>query len=337
MSVIEQQVREIEGCRAEILSDEVLCSELPLVLKGLVSDWPLAKAAKQSADAADDYLRQFYDGKPVTVSFGPPEIKGRIFYNQDLSGFNFEMKRTQLDEFLSELKKHRDDESPPVHYVGSTTVDYVLPGLRAENDLALEHLNPLVSIWLGNQTCIAAHYDVPDNIACVAVGKRRFTLFPPDQLENLYVGPLDFAPAGQAISMVDLRNPDFDRYPKFRRALQHAQVAVMEPGDALFVPSMWWHHVEGLDAFNVLVNYWWRSTPAFMGNPLDVLNHAFLGIRDLPAAQRDAWKGIFEHYVFAPNDDVVAHIPEDSRGVLSPIDDASARKLRALLLKQLNR
>lgn len=337
MSGIEQQVREIEGCQAGNLSDEVLFSEQPLILKGLVSDWPLVKAAKQSADAAADYLRQFYKGKPVTVSFGPPEIKGRIFYNQDLSGFNFEMKRTQLDEFLSELKKHRDDESPPVHYVGSTTVDYVLPGLRAENDLALEHFNPLVSIWLGNQTCIAAHYDVPDNIACVAVGKRRFTLFPPDQLENLYVGPLDFAPAGQAISMVDLRNPDFDRYPKFRRALQHAEVAVMEPGDALFVPSMWWHHVEGLDAFNVLVNYWWRSTPAFMGNPLDVLNHAFLSIRDLPAAQRDAWKRIFEHYVFAPNDDVVAHIPKDSRGVLSPIDDASARKLRALLLKQLNR
>jgi hypothetical protein len=137
--------------------------------------------------------------------------------------------------------------------------------------------------------------------------------------------------------MVDLRNPDFDRYPKFRRALQHAEVAVMEPGDALFIPSMWWHHVEGLDAFNVLVNYWWRSTPAFMGNPLDVLNHAFLSIRDLPTAQREAWKGIFEHYVFAADDEVVAHIPEGSRGVLSPIDDVSARKLRALLLKQLNR
>ena len=295
------------------------------------------KAARQSAEAVDQYLRQFYNGTPVTVSVGPADIDGRIFYNDDMSGFNFEMHRAQLDDVLDDLKRHRDQAPAPVHYVGSTTVDYILPGLRDENDIDLGGIDPLISIWLGNQTCIAAHYDIPDNIACVAAGKRRFTLFPPEQLGNLYVGPLDFAPAGQSISMVDLRNPDFDRFPKFRIALEQALVAEMEPGDALFIPSMWWHHVEGLDSLNVLINYWWRTSPAYMGTPMNVLNHAFLSIRDLPAAQRKAWQRIFEHYIFEPNDDVVAQIPEESRGVLSPIDDLQARKLRAQLLKQLNR
>lgn len=333
----EREIKEVVGFTPAQLPDEVLIDSQPVVLKGLVSEWPVVKASRQSADAADAYLRSFYNGTPVSVSSGSPDIRGRIFYNEDLSGFNFEMKRAQLNEFLDELKRHKNDEKPPVHYVGSTTVDYILPGLRDENDLVLHHLNPLVSIWLGNQTCIAAHYDIPDNIACVVAGKRRFTLFPPEQLENLYVGPLDHAPAGQAISIVDLREPDFDTHPKFRQALKHAQVADLEAGDALFIPSMWWHHVEGLEPFNVLINYWWRSTPTFMGNPHDVLNHALLSIRDLPAAQRQAWKNIFAHYVFEPDDGEVAHIPEDRRGVLAPMDDLSARKIRALLLKQLNR
>lgn len=337
MSSVEQQVREFNVCEGGRIPEEVLQSEQPLLLRNLVVDWPLVAAAKLSADAADAYLRRFYNGTPVTVSEGSPEINGRIFYNEDLSGFNFTMRRARLDAVLDELKRYRDDKNPPVHYVGSTTVDYILPGLREENDLELGELLPLVSIWLGNQTRIAAHYDVPDNIACVVAGRRRFTLFPPDQLENLYIGPLDFAPAGQAISMVDPLEPDFDQYPRFRTALRHAQVAEMQAGDALFIPSMWWHHVEGLDSLNVLINYWWRNSPAWMGNPMDVLSHALLSIRDLPDAQRLAWQTIFTQYVFEANDELSAHIPESKRGVLAPMDELSARKLRATLLKQLNR
>ena len=337
MSNIEQQVREIKSCEPGCLPEEALRSEHPILLRNLVANWPLVEAAKQSADAADTYLRQFYNGTQVTVSIGPPEIEGRIFYNDDLSDFNFEKQRTQLDTFLDKLKQHRDDEEPPVHYVGSTTVDYILPGIRADNDLVIGDVAPLVSIWIGNQTRIAAHYDVPDNIACVVAGKRRFTLFPPEQLENLYVGPLDYAPAGQAISMVDLHEPDFKKHPKFRTALQNAQVADMQPGDALFIPSMWWHHVEGLESFNVLINYWWRTVPAWMGNPMDVLNHALLSIRDLPASQRKAWQNLFEHYIFEADNELTSHIPEAKHGLLSPIDELAARRLRALLLKQLNR
>ncbi len=337
MPSIKQHVREITGHQRGHLHDEVLRSEQPLLLKGYVDDWPMVLAAKQSSEAADAYLRQFYNGTPVAVSVGPAEIDGRFFYTEDLSDFNFRIARTQLDDILDALRQHRDDENPPVHYVGSTSVEQILPGFREHNDVDCGDIDPLVSIWLGNQTCIAAHYDVPDNLACVVAGRRRFTLFPPEQLENLYVGPLDYAPANQPISMVDLREPDFEKHPKFRTALQHAQVAEMEPGDALFIPSMWWHHVEGLDNLNVLVNYWWSNTPAWAGNPMDVLNHALLSIRDLPDAQRKAWQNIFRHYVFEPDEELTAHIPEGKRGVLARINEITARRLRALLLKRLNR
>ena len=82
-------------------------------------------------------------------------------------------------------------------------------GFRAENDINLHAQTPLASLWIGNQSRVAAHYDFPTNIACSVAGHRRFTLFPPEQLENLYVGPVDFTPAGQPISTVDFAQPDY--------------------------------------------------------------------------------------------------------------------------------
>ena len=244
---------------------------------------------------------------------------------------------SKLGEVLDRLRNHRGDEQPPAIYVGSTTVDTCLPGFREQNDLDLGGFRPLVSLWLGNRSRVAAHFDIPDNMACCAVGRRRFTLFPPEELENLYIGPLDFNPAGQAISLVDFNAPDFERFPRFRKALDNAQAADLEPGDALFLPSMWWHHVEALDSLNVLINYWWSRKPAFRDDPKNVLNHALLSLRDLPPEQRRAWMNLFRHYVFEFEEDSVAHIPERRRGILSAIDETMARRIRADVLNKLNR
>jgi len=327
----------IAGCRPENVADSVAGATAPLVLKSLVADWPMVKASLQSPEAAMDYISQFYNGKPLTVSTGSPAIKGRVAYNEALTGFNFSRANVTLDQFAEQLFKYKESAEPPAYYIGSTMVDNWFPGFRANNDLLLADIEPMVSLWIGNQIRVSAHFDVPDNIACCVAGRRKFTLFPPEQLENLYIGPWDVTPAGQPISLVDFNNPDFDQFPKFRRALDAAYEVILEPGDALFLPSMWWHHVEGLDRLNMLVNYWWRSTPRFMGAPLSVFKHALLSLRDLPPEQRRAWKHIFETYIFDPKDSSVEHIPENSRGILSPMTDSTARQLRAELLNLLNR
>jgi hypothetical protein len=347
MLAIETSVPVVEGVRPDAVPAAVRASTVPLLLRGMVADWPLVGAARQSAAAADRYLRGFYRDATVGAFFGPPEIEGRIFYNDDMSGFNYQAAMVKLDVVLDGIQQHLTDPRPPAFYVGSTTVDTCLPGFRQENDISMGDLGlgdtglgdirPLASIWLGNQTRIAAHFDVPDNIACCGAGRRRFVLFPPAELENLYIGPLDFTPAGQAISLVDFRQPDFDRFPRFRQALNQAQLAELEPGDALFIPSMWWHHTEALDGLNILVNYWWRRTPGFMGQPADVLSHALLSLRDLPTEQRKAWQDIFRFYVFEFDERSVAHIPDARRGILSPLDDTTSRKIRAQLLSKLNR
>jgi hypothetical protein len=210
-------------------------------------------------------------------------------------------------------------------------VEDYFPGFENQNTLDIGEASPLVSIWMGNQSRVAAHFDAPKNVACVVSGHRRFTLFPPEQLPNLYVGPLDLTPAGQAISLVDFANPDYERFPRFRDALAAAQVADMAPGDALYLPSMWWHHVEGLEPVNVLVNYWWSAAEGVSGNPMNALIHALMSIRGLPPEQRQAWRGLFDHYIFEPDGDEVAHIPENRRGVLGSLDRSTLRQLRAML------
>ncbi len=296
-------------------------------------------AARESMQAAAAYLRSFEraDAPPVVATVGAPEIDGRVFYNDDLSDFNFRQEQIPLRTVLDTLLKYAGQASPPMIYVASTTLDTWLPGFRSDNDLPLGGREPLASIWIGNRTRIAAHQDVPDNIACVVAGRRRVTLFPPEQLRNLYIGPLDFNPAGQAISLVDFAAPDLERFPRFAEAMRHAQVAELEPGDAVFIPSMWWHHMEGLEPFNVLINYWWRDVPGWMDTPMNVLMYALMTMRDLPPHERGIWQDVFRHYVFEADADTAAHIPESARRVLSPLDESRARDLRARLLKRINR
>ena len=337
MLAISTKVREVAGVSPRALPDELLVSTQPMVLRGMVASWPVAHAGLESGQAASDYLRRFYKDATVGALLGAPDIGGRFFYNDDLSGFNFKPVRVKLDTVLDEIARHANDANPPSLYVGSTTVDTCLPGFRAENDLDMGNRQPLVSVWIGNQTRIAAHHDLPDNIACVVAGHRRFTLFPPSELENLYVGPLDFTPAGQAISLVDFARPDFEKFPKFEEALKRAQVAELGPGDAIFIPSMWWHHIESLDSFNVLVNYWWRQSPAYMDSPMSALMLALMTVRDLPPEQRAAWASLFRHYVFDADEHTSDHIPRDARRVLGPLDEAATRELRARILQKLNR
>lgn len=309
----------------------------PLVFRELAAAWPLVKEAARSPAAGIDYLRRFCGDATVTVSLGRAGDDRRLGYNDDLTGFNFTMERKPLAEVLSILDNDSVNPAAPVCYVGSTTIDKCLPGLRDENDMDLGGRQALASIWIGNRAIIGAHFDALYNIACVAAGRRRVTLFPPEEIDNLYIGPLDPTPAGQPVSLVDFNNWDSAKHPRFAAAMERALVAELGPGDALYIPSAWWHHVESLDTFNVLVNYWWRNSPSFMGNPMDALAHALLSVRDLPSAERARWRSFFDHYIFDWESGRADHIPKQARGSLGPMDDAAARRLRAILLNRLNR
>jgi len=329
-------VEVVEDCRADSIPAEVFESDKPLLLKGLCRDWPAVQRCNGTIEEAYLYINSFWTGEPVTVYATEEDIDGRFFYNDDFTGFNFRSGQAPLNQVFQKLDETAKAGDRQSIYVGSTAVDRWLPGFRRDNDISIPVEHALVNFWMGNQTRVSAHFDFPDNVACVVAGRRRFTLFPPEQVGNLYIGPVDRTPSGQAISLVDFRDPDFERFPKFREALEHAITYELEPGDAIFIPSMWWHQVESLSAFNLLVNYWWRTTMPEMGSPMSALMHGMLTVRDLPERQRRAWKALFDYYVFDADESVYSHIPEPGRGSLAPMDKESVRKLRAELLNRLN-
>ena len=337
------RVRTLEGVPPDAIPfADLLDAGQPVLLKGVARHWPLVQAGLSSPEAAMDYLKRFDAGLPLTVFVGEPEIEGRFFYEEGAAALNFQSGRAPLAAILDRIASHLGDDAPPSVYVGSTDVPTFFPRLGEENDLGLDEAliggnPPIASLWIGNRTTASAHYDLSNNIACCLVGRRRFTLFPPDQVHSLYPGPLEPTPGGQVVSMVDFRDPDLDLFPRFAEAAKAAQIAEMEPGDILFYPAMWWHHVEALDRFNVLLNYWWSRTPAFLDTPQTTLLHALLSLRDRPEPEKRAWRELFEYYVFGPADRAGAHLPEAARGSLAPMDAMRARRLRATLLNRLNR
>jgi hypothetical protein len=343
MAAIARHTRVIEGAQASSVPvAELIAEGRPAILRGIARHLPLVAAGLQGADAAIGWLKQFDGGRPVTAYVGDPAIGGRFGYTEDCTALNFARERGSLSGYLDQLLASLDDPDARAIYIGSTDIDLYLPGLRAQaalpfGDPQLAAHPPLVSIWIGNRTTASAHYDMSNNIAVTLVGRRRFTLFPPDQAANLYPGPFDLTPAGQVVSMVDFDAPDLARHPGFAEALAAAEVAEMEPGDALIYPALWWHQVEALDPFNAMINYWWNTSPGFVDTPQTTLLHALLSLRDRPEHEKQGWKALFDYYVFGDAGRAGAHLPEHARGPLGPLDEMKARRLRADLLNRLNR
>ncbi len=338
-----KSVKVLHGIDPQNIPRDVINSAEPVIFKNLVGAWPMVQAGRTSDQASVDYLKQFYNGNTTIVCKIPAQNNGRMFYNENCTQLDYESFKGRIDETLDAILAGANNTESPAYYIASNIIATHLPGFSENNNLVIprdrhpEAMDERVSIWIGGKTTATCHFDALDNIACCVAGKRRFTLFRPDQISNLYPGPLDPTPGGQAISLVDFNNPDFQKFPRFKDALATALVADLEPGDAIFMPSMWWHHVEGLAPYNILVNYWWDDAPAFLTSGMNALYMAMLGIRDKSASEREGWKHIFNHYIFDGAEKSNAHIPQEARGFLDRLNKLGVRQLRALLINKLNR
>jgi hypothetical protein len=330
-------VREWTDVDPQTFSHEILPAYAPAVLRGLAGRWPSVERSRRSVDAIAAYVKSFDRGGDVESFVGDPSIDGRFFYDEKVRGYNFARGKTKISALVDHILGHRDDPLAPSIYMGAASLGDHLAGFAAENAIELVPPSVVPNIWIGNAATVSTHYDLSSNIACVVAGRRRFTFFPPDQLANLYVGPLEFTLAGQPVSMVSLQDPDLEAYPRFAAALAAATVAELEPGDAVYIPPLWWHHVEALDTFNLLVNYWWSSAPARAGSPFECLIHGLLTVRDLPAPEREAWRAVFDHYLFGRNGDPAAHLPPEARGVLGPPSLQRTHMIKSFLARALNR
>lgn len=317
------------------LREEIIPRDRPAVLKGVVGHWPILRAAAESPRTLSDYIRARDLGRALRVSVGPPEIKGLLFYRDDLRGLNFEYTTQPFHAVLTRILACMSQPNPPALYTGAASVEKNFRELAHENSLDILDRPATSWLWLGNAVTMPTHYDPLDGINCIIAGRKRFTFFPPDQLPNLYVGPLEHAPGGQPTSLVRLSAPDLERYPRFAQALASAEVAEVGPGDAVFLPNLWWHNVESLDPLNLSMNFWWFDAIEWEAEPFAALALGLLAITPLPASRREAWRAMFDHYVFQTNGDPIPYVPSEYRGMLGPMTPALAHQMRTLLIRAL--
>lgn len=314
---------------------EVVAGHKPVVIEAAVAHWPAVERGRAGEMKLAQYLADMDNGHPVDAVMVPPDHHGRLFYDASGAGFNFLRRQLPLSAVLEQLLRYTHFATPPSVAVQSALIADCMPGFLAAHAQPLLPAGIAPRLWLGNHIVTPPHFDESRNLACVVAGRRRFTLFAPEQIGNLYIGPLGHAPTGTPISLVDFANVDAQRFPRFAQAREAAWVAELAPGDALYIPPLWWHHVESLDRLNLMVNYWWPAAGPDPGSALDALLHAVLALRPLPPEQRRAWATLFEHYVFGPEGAAVDHLPPERRALLADMSPALAQQIRDFLRSKL--
>ncbi|WP_420138192.1 cupin-like domain-containing protein [Sphingomonas sp.] len=328
-SIVEYAAAQID---AETFRRDIVAPCRPVVLRGLVREWPVVKAATVSTSAFGEYLARFVTDRTMEAFIGSADVAGRYFYSEDLNGFNFERRamtlRAALDHILSE------PVTGQTVYAGSLSVAEFLPGFAAENALSLLDGTAAPRIWLGHASRVATHYDAFDNLACVILGRRRFTLYPPEAIADLYVGPIDHTMAGQPVSLAASAAPDDPRFPRFAQIRDQALTAELEAGDALYLPKLWWHQIEATAPANGLINYWWDAFSSGPDAPHTSMLLAMIAIAERPQPEREAWRAFFDHYVFRSAGHPLAHLPPEQHGILGPLK-ANYGRIRAYVLQML--
>lgn len=313
-------IPEIDCPSVEQFQREIYFKAQPVVMRGIARDLAPVKAASESPEALNHWLKNSVGERDVGIMAAKSAGDSTFHYEDDLTNVNFERDDMDFGVFIDSIMQPVDDDTSSLYLQGTEAAN-LSENLRDELRFAYAPSTSEPSVWMGNKTTAQTHFDLSQNIAVVISGQRRFTLFPPEQVANLYMSPVETAPCGTPISMARLDRPDFLKHPRFREALDHAMVADLEPGDAIFIPYMWWHQVQASGRLNMLVNYWWNEYDDF-GSPMFAMLHSVMTVRDMPPAMRSAWKAMFDHFVFGADEEGGArsmdHMPLQTRGGLGP-------------------
>lgn len=313
---------------------EIALPARPVALRGAFQDWTAVRAAG-SAEGLAAYLTRLATDVPTQAFVGTPEIGGRYYYAEGLEGFNFDRQDTDLRSAIDRILRNAISPGAETVYVGSLPSQVYLPGWADDNPAPIVPQTVQPRVWIGNASYVACHYDTYDNLAVVVAGERRFTLYPPEAVASLYVGPIDNTMAGPPVGLADGSVPGDPRYPAFEAIRDQALQVDLAPGDALYLPKLWWHRVEATAPFNVLANYWWDGFSAGPDAPYTSMLLAMIAIAERTAPERAAWRAFFDHYVFRPNGHPLAHLPENQHGILGPLAGGSYGRIRSMVMRLL--
>uniref|UniRef100_A0A1B6JCP7 JmjC domain-containing protein n=1 Tax=Homalodisca liturata TaxID=320908 RepID=A0A1B6JCP7_9HEMI len=249
--------------------DELISQNKPVVITG-------SDLVKSALRWNLEYLEEHIGSNKCTVVLSKSH-KFKYFDtdkvpHQLLADFKPDSRRVNLkiSEFSRRLRDwKKGDERPYLQQMLNNTMgqgiveDFLRFRWDWINDKQKKHswgpltFNLLLVGMEGNVT--PCHYDEQQNLFAQIRGFKRCILFPPEQFECFYPHPV-YHPYDRQ-SQVDFDEPDHTRFPRFAEA--RGQEAVVGPGDVLYIPQFWWHHIECLmrGGYTVSVNFWYKAGP----------------------------------------------------------------------------
>lgn len=229
----------------------------PVVLRGLVSDsravaeWPDLDVVERKVGpnvVCDVEIGSYNAGERLTLDFEAYVAYLRLWKEQfeALEGEDSGLAPDQL------LYLAQND----LHQFGRLGNDLDIPSFCTDGSCGQGQLYQSM-LWMGPRGCVSPlHFDPLDNILLQIVGRKRVTILPRDaDPSSLYIG--ETHEQQYNTSAVDIEQPDYARHERFGRVSPLLQRVELRPGDGVYIPAQWWHHVRSLD-LSMSVNVWWR-------------------------------------------------------------------------------
>lgn len=233
----------------DVFERDFLASERPVILTHGLSNW------KALSEWSPEYFRSTLGAKRVQMISAET---GSFSYETGTIVDPLEMDfGTAVDLICNPGRKLHYICQRPMHTeFPELADDFDTPDLIPEEVIAL-------NMWFGSSGNVTPlHFDPMNNLFCQVYGRKKFSLFDPLQTEYLYPFP-DSSPMPH-VSLVNIEHPDPKRFPRF--ALARPIEVVIHPGEVLFLPAFWWHHVRSLET-SISVNFWWLPRFKQLSNP----------------------------------------------------------------------
>ncbi|MCH2490173.1 MAG: cupin-like domain-containing protein [Flavobacteriales bacterium] len=221
-------IARVKNITKETFVKEYYKPQRPVLIEDLTRSWPAYEKWNL------DYI-QSLAGDQIVPLYNNEPTKGR-------KKSVVPAKKMKLYDYIEILKSGPTDLRMFFYNVlqkmPELTKDFSYP------DIGLPFFKKLPVMFFGGKgSKVLAHYDMDlaDLLHVHFHGEKTVTLFRPDQAKYLYKVPFTV----HNLETIDMDNPDFTKYP----ALQQVEgiSVTMKHGDALYMPSGYWHYITYLN------------------------------------------------------------------------------------------
>ncbi|GLH01054.1 lysine-specific demethylase 8-like [Gryllus bimaculatus] len=223
---------------------------LPVLLAGAANHWPAIHRW-----CSLEYLCHVAGARTVPVELGAHYVDPT--WSQRLMTLeSFVEKHVKCESQISTSDNSQLGylaQHPLFDQVPELRADICIPEYCCLSDKQDESLDPDINAWFGPAGTVSPlHFDPKHNLLTQVVGAKRVLLYAPEVSAALY--PHE-EPLLSNTAQVDPENPDYTSFPDFQKA--QAWECTLKPGDMLYIPPRWWHHVRSLSV-SFSVSFWWE-------------------------------------------------------------------------------